>query len=130
MKNETNENKHHIFTISEVRKKVIDIFGEPKTEFEKRMIERETNWAWTNLPKYKMDKGKHKMIHINAKKETHIMKYKLKNAQEAYIKNKTLSKKLAEKKERVQELLEEVSGLNSLVRDLKNREKQLQTISN
>lgn len=87
------ENAHHIFKIPEVRKKIIEIFGEPTNEFQRRMIENETMWAFNNLPKYVINKGKHGIIHENQKKDVHYMKYKIKSSDEKFMKNKTLAAK-------------------------------------
>ncbi len=64
MKIKEAQNMHHIFTYYEVREKIIEIFGEPHTDVEHKLIQQETDWAWKKMPKYKLPVNKHNLIHI------------------------------------------------------------------
>ena len=64
------DNKHHLFKCSEVKKKIIEIFGIPKTDAEHNFIDGETSWAWKRMPCYILPIDKHKLIHFPTKKSS------------------------------------------------------------
>lgn len=72
---ETNE--HHIFTNPEIRTNLIKILGEPKTEIEKKHLEAEVKFVWNRIPRYKLDKEKHRMIHMNSANKRKFVPKKL-----------------------------------------------------
>lgn len=61
-----NTNNHHIFTHPEIRNKLIEILGEPQTPDDEKYLEAEVKFVWNRIPRYKLDKNKHKVIHINS----------------------------------------------------------------
>ncbi len=58
------KNNHHLFSRHEVRQALVRILGKPKTDTDHNRLHLEVQWAWMRLPKYKIDKEKHRMIHL------------------------------------------------------------------
>jgi len=54
---------HHLFTYNEVREKLIQVFGKPKTDSEHSFISLLTRRIWNRMPKFPIDKEMHKEIH-------------------------------------------------------------------
>lgn len=55
--------EHHLFTYQEIRAKIVQIFGEPRTDEEHIRIQEETSKAWKQMPKYLIPHELHKRIH-------------------------------------------------------------------
>ena len=62
------KSKHHLFTYYEVRKKLIQIFGEPITDEEHIFIQTEIKRVRKMMPLYEIDHNKHMELHKNDKK--------------------------------------------------------------
>ncbi len=60
---EPTHSRHHLFSKPEIRAKLIEVFGEPKTPEEHRFIDEETMRVWKKMPKYLIDHQHHKRIH-------------------------------------------------------------------
>ena len=56
------ENNHHLFSKDEIRGRLIDIF-EPVTKEDYNFIDKETAKVWKDMPKYKINKQKHSLLH-------------------------------------------------------------------
>ena len=63
MEKEKMKTKHHLFTKRDVRAKLIEIMGAPKTDIEHTYLSQEVKWAWGMMPKYKIDDVRHRLIH-------------------------------------------------------------------
>jgi len=57
------ESNHHLFTCGEIRKKLVQIFGEPKTDEDHRRLHAEVGKCWRRMPQYKISHKLHKRIH-------------------------------------------------------------------
>lgn len=57
------QSNHHLFTCGEIRDKLVEIFGEPKTDEEHRRLHEEVGKCWRQMPQYLIDHQLHKKIH-------------------------------------------------------------------
>lgn len=57
------ESKHHLFSYYEIRAKLIEIFGEPKSDEDYRKLSEEAKKCKKMMPIYKIDHQLHKSIH-------------------------------------------------------------------
>lgn len=60
----TDNNKHHLFSRREIRAKLIEILGDPKSDADLNYLKNEINWAHKLIPRYKISKESHRLIHI------------------------------------------------------------------
>lgn len=56
-------NKHHLFTYYQIRKELVKIFGEPKTDDEHIALHKEIRRVRKIIPVYEIDINKHREIH-------------------------------------------------------------------
>lgn len=54
---------HHLFTRPEIRAKLVEIFGEPKTMQEQVQLDAEVEKCHGKIPKYRINHNLHKRIH-------------------------------------------------------------------
>lgn len=54
---------HHLFTMPEIRAKLVQIFGEPKTDEEHRRLHHEMRKCHSQMPVYTIDHKLHERIH-------------------------------------------------------------------
>jgi hypothetical protein len=57
------EDRHHLFSTTEIRIRLMEIFGEPKTKEEKRFLKLETRKVHRGMPVYKLKRSTHEAIH-------------------------------------------------------------------
>lgn len=57
------EENHHLFTYYEVRRKLVQVFGQPKTQDEHDFLHKEIKRVRAIMPKYKVSHEKHVEIH-------------------------------------------------------------------
>lgn len=119
----SNENVHHIFTIPEVRDKIIKIFGEPEKDEDYLLISHEVRWAWSNMPRYKLPVNKHHILHKNGYFgiKPRELKYAILDAERKSNKNKILNEKLIASRERIEELLSTIKFLRNRIKELENK---------
>ena len=75
------KSKHHLFTYHEIRIKLVEILGEPKTDAEHFALHKEIKRVRKLIPIYKIDDDLHKKIHENESEYTKDLKsiFKKKN---------------------------------------------------
>lgn len=57
------EDRHHLFSMTEIRIRLMEIFGEPKTLEEKKFLRQETRKVHRNMPLYIIQRSRHEAIH-------------------------------------------------------------------
>jgi len=118
------ENRHHIFSIPEIREKMIQIFGEPRTEEDFLLIERETNWAWCSMPRYRLPVIKHRLIHESKEKKPRILSYAVKDYHEKFERTRRIGKELKKLKDDNIEKTDEIIFLKNKIKELKLNSKK------
>jgi protoporphyrinogen oxidase len=58
-----NKSKHHLFTYHEIRKKLIQVLGEPVTNEDHVKLQAEIRKVHKKMPVYLIDHDKHMAIH-------------------------------------------------------------------
>lgn len=69
MKLPDNENRHHLFSYQEIKFNLLQIYGQPITEEEHDIINKEVMKVWRKMPKYRIMKSLHSEIHNDICKE-------------------------------------------------------------
>lgn len=64
------KSNHHLFSCPEIRAKLVEIFGEPKSDEDHRRLHAEVGKCWRAMPQYLIDHELHKKIHSKEKGES------------------------------------------------------------
>jgi len=122
---EKKEDNHHMFKYVEVKDRLIDIFGKPKTQDENEKFSKLCGDTWKKIPKFKIELNKHRSIH---KAEKDRAKQSIKILKEDYIK--------AGKAQALAEVLKIIDGMGyedgikypKIILDVKQFKEQLKSL--
>jgi len=64
------EDVHHLFSLPEIKERIIEVFGEPKTDADHKLMHERIWQVHISLPKFKIDKE----LHVNFHKELQYKK--------------------------------------------------------
>lgn len=69
IKKKKDESVHHLFSYFEIRRAVVDIFGDPKSEEEHLDLHKKIKDAFKQMPLYVIKKEHHSQIHTKRKSQ-------------------------------------------------------------
>lgn len=54
---------HHLFSLSEIRIRLVEMLGEPKTAEEKQILEEKAQQMYQAIPVFTLTRGEHRKLH-------------------------------------------------------------------